>query len=169
MRALTENECRAWCTARGVVLDAEGYPARAGLGLTTIRARHPGVEQIAWFARLIETALQPRDRLLLWVTQCGVWPTGENWHLYYRLRESYGDHRLLDEAPGHLFLNYESADVVSFVQLGLLSGWDMHLTPSFGYGLVFASHDAWVDFALQDAEAADLRSTLEKAELVVES
>jgi hypothetical protein len=85
------------------------------------------------------------------------------------LRQSYGDHRLLDEAPGHLFLNYESADVVSFVQLGLLSGWDMHLVPSFGYGVVFASHDGWVEFALQEAEAADLRSTLEKAELVVAS
>jgi hypothetical protein len=82
MRALTDNECRAWCSARDLALDAEGYPVRAGLGLTMLRARHPDVEQIAWFARLIETALQPRDRLLLWVTQCGVWPTGENWHLY---------------------------------------------------------------------------------------
>lgn len=168
MRTLSDNECRAWCSAHSMAVDADGYPVRAGGGLTTVRAELPRTHnQLTWFARLIEATLQPRHRLLLWVTQCGVWPSSENWHLYYRLRETYGDHRLLDEAPGHLFLEYESADVVSFVEVGLLSGWDMHLVPSFGYGLVFASHDEWVDFALQQAEAADLRTTLEKAQITV--
>jgi len=168
MRTLSDNECRAWCSAHSMAVDTDGYPVRTGGGLTTVRAELPRTHnQLAWFARLIEATLQPRHRLLLWVTQCGVWPSSENWHLYYRLRETYGDHRLIDEAPGHLFLEYESADVVSFVEVGLLSGWDMHLVPSFGYGLVFVSHDEWVDFALQQAEATDLLTTLEKAQITV--
>src|SRR5438552_16817824 len=44
------------------------------------------------------------DSSLLWITGYGIWPSSENLHLYYRLRESYGDRRLLAEAPAHLCL-----------------------------------------------------------------
>ena len=70
-----------------------------------------------------------------------MWPSSENWHLYYRLRQSHSDHRLIHEAPGHLFLEFEEADLVSFLEVGLIAGWDMHLIPTVGYGRVFVSHD----------------------------
>ena len=114
--------------------------------------------------------MQPRRAALLWVTEWGVFPNSENWHLYYRLRESHGDRRLLHEAPGHLLLDYEEPDLVSFLQVGVLNGWDMHLVPELAYGeadtaRVFVSHDEWIALSHRDSETvAAWRKDLERAE-----
>jgi hypothetical protein len=115
-------------------------------------ARAPLSTDLA-FCRQLEQALQPRDECLLWVTRSDVWRSSENLHLYYRLRQSYGDSQQLDDAPGHLFLRHESADLISFLQVGLLCGWDMHLIPSDGYARAFVSHDEFVDFVADEANA----------------
>jgi hypothetical protein len=88
------------------------------------------------------------------VTDWGIWGSSENLHLYYKLRQSYGDQRLLHEAPGHLFLRYEAPDLVSFLQIGILCGWDIHLLPTVGYARAFLSHDEYVEFASDDGNAA---------------
>ena len=82
--------------------------------------------------------------MLLHVTQTDVWPSSENWHLYERLRASYGDSRDLDDAPGHVFREYERADCVTFVQLAVMCGWDAYLYGWPAYGKVFISHDEFV-------------------------
>ncbi len=58
-------------------------------------------------ARLFASWLGQFRNAILYIDECGVWPSFENWHLYYRLRSSYGDNRMLHEAPGHYFLEYE--------------------------------------------------------------
>lgn len=122
------------------------------------------ISQIAWFCQFIEVSLRPRDRCLLWVTEWRVWPSSENWYLYYRLRQSYRDHQLIEEASGHLFLDYEASDLISFLQVGLIAGMDMHLIPTVSYGRVFISHDEWVEFAMQDAlELDNIKADLVKA------
>ena len=70
------------------------------------------------------TSLTFRMPTLLWITEWSIWPSSENLHLYYRLRHTYGDHRLLHEAPGHLFLEYESEDLATFLQVAMLNGWE---------------------------------------------
>jgi hypothetical protein len=142
MRFFTSAECREWCAAHAVLRASED-------GAVQRHARTPARTDVA-FCRALEQVLQPRDRCLLWVTDWGVWRSSENLHLYYRLRQSYGDVRLLEEAPGHLFLSHESADLVSFFQVGLLCGWDMHLIPAEGYGRAFMSHDEFVAFAANE-------------------
>jgi hypothetical protein len=159
MHFLTSAEAREWCSGL-VALTPGGTPT---LPSSEPRyARGPIATDTA-FCRQLERALEPRDACLLWVTESGVWPTSENQHLYYRLRQSYGDRRRLEEAPGHLFLSYEAPDLVSFLQVGILCGWDMHLLPAVGYARAFVSHDEFVEFAadaangdLVDAFAADL-------------
>lgn len=89
-----------------------------------------------------------------------MWPSSENWHLYYRLRESYGDRRLLHEAPGHLFLDYEAADLVTFLHVTISSGWDAEVLPHLSYGSaanarVFISHDEFVLLAHADKAMLD--------------
>ena len=37
--------------------------------------------------------MQGRDPCLLWMEEWGIWD--QNLHLYYRLRQGYGDQRLL--------------------------------------------------------------------------
>jgi hypothetical protein len=148
MRFLTNDDARLWCTGHVALTDG-GFPEPPSRA--TRYARGPVSSEVA-FSRQVEAALRPRESCLLWVTTWGVWRSSENLHLYYRLRQSYGDQRLLAEAPAHLFLDYEAADLVSFLQVGLLNGWDIHLIPdSSGYARAFVSHDEFVEFAADTA------------------
>ena len=154
MHFLTDAEARVWCADR-VAFAHDGFPEPPSRAARY--ARGPVSSEVA-FSRQIEAALQPRESCLLWVTTWGVWRSSENLHLYYRLRQSYGDRRLLDDAPAHLFLDYETADLVSFLQVGVLNGWDIHLVPRYGYARAFVSHDEYVEF-VADAANPDLVDT----------
>ena len=143
MRFFTPSECREWCKGCLMPLTPEGRPVPPSS--EPRYARGPIATELA-FCRYLERSLQPRDACLFWVTDWGVWRSSENLHLYYRLRQSYGDRRMLHEAPGHLFLDYEAPDLISFLQVSLLSGWDVHLLPSVAYARAFVSHDEYVDF-----------------------
>jgi hypothetical protein len=107
-----------------------------------------------WLSGLVASKLEPFDQCLLWVTLWGVWSSSENWHLFYRLRETYGEGRPLWDAPGHLFLKHESADLATFIQLTLLSGWDFYLVTSPDYHAAFVSHDEFLKFSTNDGDAA---------------
>ena len=146
MRFLTPDECRAWGSQTGYVLDERGAPSRPSTKPHHVRRDVPqSFTRLTAFCRHLEASLRPRQACLLWVTDWGIWE--ENLHLYYRLRQSYRDPRLLHEAPGHLFLEYEGADLVSFLEVAVLCGWDVHLLPTVGYAQAFVSHDEFVEFA----------------------
>lgn len=112
LRFFTKEECEEWLLGRerpkpDVVPDIQveriAYPteARGIFGM------------VHWIAN----SLTYRMPTLLWITEWSVWPSSENWHLYYKLRHSYGDLRLLHEGPGHLFLEHEprrSRNLASF-------------------------------------------------------
>lgn len=149
MRFLTDDEARSRC-GEVVAMDATGRPIHPSHEPLHAHAPLPDLTQLTTFCRKLERSLQPREACLLWVTAWGIW-SSENFHLYYRLRQSYGDQRLLDEAPAHLFLDHEGADLVSFVQVGIICGWDMHLIPFVGYARAFVSHDEFVEFAADRA------------------
>ncbi len=87
-----------------------------------------------------------RSPALVWITEWGIWGSSENWHLYYKLRQSYGDLRLLHEAPGHLFLGHESEDLTSFLQVAMLNGWGGYILTQADYLNAFFSHDEYIDF-----------------------
>lgn len=72
--------------------------------------------------------------MLILVTEWGIWPSSENWLLYYRRRRTYGDDWLLAEAPRHLFLEHESEDLATFLQISILHGWG-------GYVLTLANRE----------------------------
>ncbi len=62
------------------------------------------------------------------------------------LGQSFGDHRLLAEAPGHLFMDYEAADLASFIQLAMLNGWDGYILTEANYVNAFFSRDEYIEF-----------------------
>jgi len=153
LRYLTTEQARGWAAERGITdvatLGRQSQPSH----LNAVRCRLTNDSgQELWLARFIAQSLSPRSACLLWVTETGVWASSENWHLYYRLRQSYQNFQLIEESPGHLFLDYEEADLVSFLQIGILSGWDMHVVPELSYGggdhaRAFLSHDEWMVLA----------------------
>jgi hypothetical protein len=149
MRFLTADEAKSRC-GEIVRLDQAGRPLHPNREALYVRAPLPAVAALTNFCRQLERLLLPREACLLWVTDWGIW-SSENLHLYYRLRQSYGEQRLIDEAPAHLFLDYEGPDLVSFLQVGILCGWDMHLIPFVGYSRAFVSHDEYVEFAADEA------------------
>jgi hypothetical protein len=96
---------------------------------------------------------------LLWITEWGIWSSSENLHLYYKLRQTYGDYRLLNEAPGHLFLDHEAEDLASFLQIAMLNGWGGYVLTQMDYVNAFFSHDEFIDFFAQhDDNLADVRA-----------
>ncbi len=141
MRFSTTDECEAWLTAR------ERPKPEAVEGCLRHRRPYPREPyRMFYIAHWIATELTYRMPALLWVTEWGIWPSSENWHLYYRLRQSHGDHRLLDEAPGHLFLEYETEDLASFLQLSMLNGWGGYVLTHANYANALFSHDEYLDF-----------------------
>jgi hypothetical protein len=115
-----------------------------------------------YFAHWIATALTYREPALLLVTEWGIWDN-ENWHLYYKLRQSYGDQRFLHEAPGHLFLNYETEELATFLQLAMLNGWGGYVLTAQNCVNLFFSHDEWIDYyADHESNLADVRKMYEQ-------
>lgn len=80
---------------------------------------------------------------LVWVTECGIWLSSENRHLYYRLRNSYGDLRELCDAPGHHYYQYELPDLITLIDLMIRFGWGGHVLVSSDSSM-YISHDGWV-------------------------
>ncbi len=141
MRFYTKEECEEWLRKRertrpdvvpGAQVERIGYPTQPHC--------------IFVVAHRIASALTYRMPTLLWITEWSIWPSSENWHLYYKVRHSYGDLRLLHEAPGHLFLGHESEDLASFLQIAMLNGWGGYVLTDADYVNVFFSHDEYIDF-----------------------
>jgi hypothetical protein len=149
----TNQECEDWLSGRerlkpeavpGVHVEHIGYP--------------PGSHRLFFVAHWIATSLTYRTPTLLWITEWGIWGGSENWHLYYKLRQTYGDQRLLHEAPGHLFLEHEAEDLASFLQVSMLNGWGGYVLTGMNYVNAFFSHDEYIDFfAENDGNLADIR------------
>jgi hypothetical protein len=144
MRCYTEEECEAWLQNYGRELPSRGEIAPQA---TIWYPPNPANIDVLWLAK----SMSIREPILLWITEWGIWPSSENWHLYYRIRQSYGDQRLLHEAPGHLFQNYEMDDLATFLQLAMTNGWGGHILPASPHtGSAFFSHDEYIDFYTPD-------------------
>lgn len=156
MRFYTKEECDDWLSGRerikpdlipGVYRERIKYP--------------PNPHRIFYIAHWFATTLTYRQPTLLLVTEWGVWGSSENWHLYYKLRQTHGDQRLLHEAPGHLFLEYEAEDLTSFLQIAMLNGWGGYILTHANYVNAFFSHDEYIDFFAENSGSlGDLRKEL---------
>jgi hypothetical protein len=158
VRFYTKEECEDWLNGKDrqkpdLVTDAR--VARVMYPKEPYRFFH--------YAHWIAESISLRQPVLLWITEWGIWDSTENGHLYYRLRQSYGDNRLLWEAPGHLFLGYELEDLTSFFQLSMLNGWGGYALSQADYVNVFFSHDEYIDFFTENMDLSEFLRDL-KAE-----
>jgi hypothetical protein len=141
MRFYTKDECEEWLRGKdrvrpdqtaGIAVERIGYP--------------PEPHKFFCLAHWIATSMTYRMPTLLWITEWSIWPSSENWHLYYRLRQGYGDRTLLHETPGHLFLEHEAEDLASFLQIAMLNGWGGYVLTHANYMNAFFSHDEYINF-----------------------
>lgn len=150
MRFYTDEECRAWLRCRGLH-SPETFP---GAHKQDVKSGQEA-GQILWLARWMATSLKGRDEALLWITNPLIFPSLANWHLYYRLRQSYGDHRLWHDAPGHFFLDYEAEDLTSFLYVAMLSGWDGDLVIATSDIHASFNHHGYVSFYAEEERSLD--------------
>jgi hypothetical protein len=147
LRFYTDEECKARLSDR--------HRQKPDLmpGVHVERVRYPREPyRVFCIARWIAATLPSRKPTLLFITEWGIWPSSENWHLYYKLRQPYGDNRLLHEAPGQLFLGHESEDLASFLQISILNGWGGYVLSEADYLNAFFSHDEYIDFFAESSE-----------------
>ncbi len=156
MRFYTNEESESWLSER----QRQKPDSRPGMHVERINyPREP--YRVFFIAHWIAIELTHRRPALLWITEWDIWPSSENWHLYYKLRQTYGDPRLLRDAPGHLFLEHETEDLASFLQLSMLNGWGGYILTDANYVNAFSSHDEYIDFyAENDEYVADVRKVL---------
>ena len=145
MRFLTDQECEQWLAGRP-------KPDASGLEWHCIAYPKTPSRQL-YISQWIASNVTYRMDTLLWVTESGVWKS--NWHLYYRLRQSYHDFRLEHEAPGHLFLEHEREDLATFIQLTILNGWDAYLLTRADYINLAFSNDEFIDVYSREQRLID--------------
>jgi len=85
------------------------------------------------------------DQCLLLITEYGIWPSSENLHLYYKLREAYKEKSKLHDSPGHLFEHGEQADLTTYLSLAIQFGWGGYLLPEPCTVELNLSHNGIID------------------------
>lgn len=169
MWCLTYEEAKAWCQGLHTALGPSG-PIHQDFGKSVmVPLSSLSWSRLAWLGKFTASLLEPFDECLLWVTLHGVWPSTENWHLFYRVRETYGERRPLHQAPAHLFLNFEAVDLATFIGLTLQFGWDAHLLPNLAYVSAFISHDGFLHLYPRHQGSLDTaRQSLDSVKLAYE-
>jgi len=151
LRFYTKEECETWLS------DRQRRKPDLMSDVHVERIRYPPEHLAHWVA----SELTYRRPTLLFIIEWGVWPSSENWHLYYKMRQTYGDNRLLHDAPGHLFLEHEGEDLASFLQLSMLNGWGGYVLTEANYVNAFFSHDEYIEFFAENSgNLADIRKML---------
>lgn len=141
MQFYSNIECDEWLSGQG-----RAKPDTANKR-AALRLSYPSKPyRVFPWAHWIATSLTYQQPCLLWITEWDIWASTENLHLYYRLRQSYGDFRMLHEMPRHLFLKHEAADLATFLQVVMLNGWGGYILTAYDYVNAFFSHDEFIDF-----------------------
>jgi len=152
MDVLTSKEAFVWAEAHNIstneygrLLDKQSRNFQSAcFDIPKIASKH------FWFSRLVENSLRPWTNCLFWLNAWGIWESSENWNLFYRLRQSYGDYRTIEQAPAHLFSEEEGPDLINFIQIGISAGWDICLLTNEDSSRVILSHDEWAKIMMKD-------------------
>ena len=168
MRFLTSTESEDWCLARRLepVSRKFGPPAsrkpRFRFRIPSDAGRRVALCCLLW-QNMVESENSQR---LLWIVEWSVWPSGEHFPLFARLRRSCGEHRSLGEVPGHLFERGEDDDGISFFVIATLFLWDCSLYSDSGI-VIDASNDEFGAVSGPTTQAmANLKRALEKLQVL---
>jgi hypothetical protein len=148
-----------WCRGCGVALAGDGADPPVPIRLADdptleLRARLLYAEgsrsgREPKFAAAAMRALGQWDECLVWITEWGVWPSGEDWPRFYGWRGAHGERRSLDEAPGQLFRASEASELHDLLTLVMENGWDATVLPTRDGTVsdrrVVVSHDEWIE------------------------
>jgi hypothetical protein len=144
MRAFTKSEAKKWCQTQGAAMGNGGFPDASDETESFVIPTDAG-QRVALAARHLE-CFRENGKTLVWFNDWAVWPSGQRMHIFERFLASYGETRPLIKAPAFLFEEFEHEDLVSFVTLGVLFLWNIHVVGTKARRLLFYSHDevGWI-------------------------
>jgi hypothetical protein len=144
MKALSEQKARKWCQMQGASLDKDSFP-EARNRVKSFKIPRDAGARVHLVAQHLSD-FRSIGKTLVWFDGWGVWPSGERMHIFNRFLASYGKYQPLIEMPAFLFSNIEHEDLISFVTLGVLFLWDVHVIAAKARRLIFYSHDevGWI-------------------------
>lgn len=160
MRIVDEAETVDWFLARGLVgLDGlrsqvtyslrSTFPSMATFYVTELGARKKTA-----LAKMLAARFCESGGGMLWIVEWGVWPSCENFALFYGYRKSLDETRLLDDSPGHIFTASDKETVFSLLSVAFYFIWGGVLSDMSGDVVLRFSHDESIDvFAGGDAES----------------
>ena len=142
MQFLTREACADWCAANG--FDRE--PDRGNLQQTRnfdekFAIPSDAGHRVALARLLWESVATSAPHALVWVTEFGVWPSGEHRPLAESARSAWGAPGPLAAYPGQLVALSEQDDGLSGLVLAILFLWDCWLLPAGGSKAALLSHD----------------------------
>jgi len=155
MRCLTVNEARNILSVRSLL--GENNLPRLGEPEMNCGLFYFGDECLTntfWVALRMIESVGPFEAAWLWVHEPDTWKRN-GLHLYDRLRLSYGDHRLIGEAPVHQFSGYEQADLCSFLSVAIINEWSFYIVTSHDYGRLFVSQSSGAEVWVRKPETLD--------------
>jgi hypothetical protein len=151
MEFLEDSQIHEWYAEHHLPLETN-----AAIGAVIMRryfgqsAVPPGQE--ADVAAAAIEALGQWEECLLWMRLWGVWPSSEDWPMYYAERGKQGERRSLQVAPGHLFKAGEQDLLLRFLRLVLVNAWEAEAFTTVGGTSngrrLFVSHDEFVEFTI---------------------
>jgi hypothetical protein len=139
MNVITKSDAAEWCRARRIAVDDRGRPTMPGDA-----ERFDIPEDAGRRVALVAAHLNSRadtSSALVWFTDWSVWASGERPHIFDRFRASYGEHRPLIDAPGHLLSIQERDELLSLVTIGILFLWDVYVVAEDASFALHYSHD----------------------------
>lgn len=144
MQFLTIEEAQTWAEAHGYsVNEAFGRPLVGDVpDITAFPIPSDAGARVNLARVLWESAATGVPEVLVWVTEWGVWPSGEHRPLAEATRRALGAPTQLHESPGHLVRRGEGDDGLSVFCLAILFLWDGWVLPAVQRRpAVFVSHD----------------------------
>jgi len=127
-----------------------------GADVASIHVHYPKEPyRLMYLARLLGSLMHKESHFLhglVWVSTWGVWDIGVEaigLKMFERMRQSKGENRPLESAPGTWFRHDELVDAVSILVQPMLVGWDAYYVPQWAAGgdeyFVSVSHDSYID------------------------
>jgi len=140
MRFLTREASAEWCAANGYEADPDG-PTRLRDPADKFEIPSDAGHRVALARLLWDSVASSTPQVLLWVTEFGVWPSGEHRPLAESARAAWGAPGPLAAYPGQLVALSEHDDGLSGLVLATLFLWDCWLLSAGGARSAFVSHD----------------------------
>jgi hypothetical protein len=150
MKILTKEDARELLS--GKTLDACTAQLSSQLRLVEDAYSTPVSSGVQIVLSKLFAYLMLRDSpVCLYVTGWGV--ATEHLDLFYGYRRSFGDLRLLMEAPVHIFDPTENEAFVSILSRAFFFSWDIWVFDLAGRWVLRTSHEGWFEVRARDEEA----------------